>query len=62
MRRNSRFRKTRGIRHPNLDTSRDVGISAIDIQQTRVSRPQPNQLGDIAIVGDLGGFPGLQVQ
>jgi hypothetical protein len=62
MHRNSRFRKIRGIGHPDLDTSRDVGISAIDIQETRVSRTQPNQLRDIAIVGDLGGFPGLQVQ
>jgi hypothetical protein len=58
----SRLGKIRGIRHPDLDTARDFGISTVDIQQTRLSRPQPSQLRDITIVSELGDLASLQVQ
>ena len=50
------------IRHPQFNTSGDVGIGAIDIENGRVIRAQPNNLGDIAVIRQELDIARLQVQ
>ena len=41
------FIKVIRIRNPQLDATGDVGVGAVNIQETRVRRSEPDELGHI---------------
>ena len=55
------FVKVSGIRHPQLDATGDVGVGAIDIQETRVRRSEPDELGHVRVIGERADLATLQV-
>lgn len=50
------------IRHPQLDATRSIGVGAVDVQNGRVVRAQPDNLRDILVLCQGGGLSILQVQ
>lgn len=55
------LRKIGSISYPELNATGGISIGSIDIEQTRITRPQPSNLGYIAIIRELRDLPTLQI-
>ena len=55
------FVKVIRIRNPQLDATGDVGVGAVNIQETRVRRSEPDELGHVRVIGEWVDLATLQI-
>ena len=55
------FIKVIRIRNPQLDATGDVGVGAVNIQETRVRRSEPDELGHVRVIGEWVDLATLQI-